>query len=154
MQDALERKNNVKTRTQTAINVAQVAEPYIRRRAIRHLEKSRVVIFASGTGNPFMTTDTAAALRATEIDAKILLMAKHKADGIYEQDPNVIKNAKKYDSITHREVLEKRLDVMDTTALSLCMDNKIPIIVFDIFKKNSLLEAISGMKIGSIVKNE
>ena len=154
LQDALERKNNVKTRTQTAINVAQVAEPYIRRKAIRHLEKSRVVIFASGTGNPFMTTDTAAALRATEIDAKILLMAKHKADGIYEEDPNVIKNAKKYDSITHREVLEKRLDVMDTTALSLCMDNKIPIIVFDIFKKNSLLEAISGMKIGSIVKNE
>ena len=154
LQDALERKNNVKTRTQTAINVAQVAEPYIRRRAIRHLEKSRVVIFASGTGNPFMTTDTAAALRATEIDAKILLMAKHKADGIYEDDPNLVKNAKKYNSITHREVLEKRLDVMDTTALSLCMDNKIPIIVFDIFKKNSLLEAICGMNIGSIVKNE
>ncbi|MQG18847.1 MAG: UMP kinase [SAR202 cluster bacterium] len=154
LQDALERTGKVNTRTQTAINVAQVAEPYIRRKAIRHLEKSRVVIFASGTGNPFMTTDTAAALRATEIDAKILIMAKHKADGIYERDPNLFQNPKKYESITHREVLEKRLDVMDTTALSLCMDNQIPILVFDIFKENSLLDAVSMRKVGSIVTTE
>jgi len=153
LQDAIE-KNGMQVRTMSAIDVQAVAETYIRRKAIRHLEKSRVVIFASGTGNPFMTTDTAAALRATEIDAKILIMAKHKADGIYERDPNLFQNPKKYESITHREVLEKRLDVMDTTALSLCMDNQIPILVFDIFKENSLLDAVSMRKVGSIVTTE
>jgi len=151
LQDALERRHGVDTRTQTAINIEQVAEPYIRRRAIRHLEKGRVVIFASGIGNPFMTTDTAAALRATEIDAKILLMAKHAVDGVYASDPNVNPDASKFEFLTYRDALEKRLEVMDATALSLCMENNVPIIVFDLFAPGSIQRIISGEKLGSLV---
>jgi uridylate kinase len=151
LQDALERRHGVDTRTQTAINIEQVAEPYIRRRAIRHLEKGRVVIFASGIGNPFMTTDTAAALRATEIDAKILLMAKHAVDGVYASDPNVNPDASKFEFLTYRDALEKRLEVMDTTALSLCMENNVPIIVFDLFAPGSIQRIISGEKLGSLI---
>ena len=151
LQDALERRHGVDTRTQTAINIEQVAEPYIRRRAIRHLEKGRVVIFASGIGNPFMTTDTAAALRATEIDAKILLMAKHAVDGVYASDPNVNPDASKFEFLTYRDALEKRLEVMGTTALSLCMENNVPIIVFDLFAPGSIQRIISGEKLGSLV---
>ena len=151
LQDALERHHGVDTRTQSALNVQQVAEPYLRRRAIRHLEKGRVVLFASGTGNPFMTTDTAAALRGIEIDAKILLMAKHKVDGVYEADPRLDPDAQKYDSLTYLEVMDKRLGVMDSTALSLCMENNLPIIVFDLFVPGSIERIISGERLGSLV---
>ena len=151
LQDALERHYGVVTRTQSALNVQQVAEPYIRRRAIRHLEKGRVVIFASGIGNPFMTTDTAAALRAIEIDAKVLLMAKHDVDGVYAADPNVEPDASKLDFLTYREVLDRRLAVMDTTALSLCMENSVPIIVFDLFDESTIQRIIAGEKVGSLV---
>ena len=149
--DALERNYDVDTRTQSAINVQQVAEPYIRRRAIRHLEKGRVVLFASGLGSPFMTTDTAAALRVTEIDAEILLMAKHDVDGVYESDPNTNPNASRLDFITYRDAITKRLGVMDTTALSLCEENNIPIVVFDLFVEGSIERIISGERVGSLV---
>lgn len=151
LQDALERNYDVDTRTQSAINVQQVAEPYIRRRAIRHLEKGRVVLFASGLGSPFMTTDTAAALRVTEIDAEILLMAKHGVDGVYESDPNTDPNASRLDFITYRDAITKRLGVMDTTALSLCEENNIPIVVFDLFVEGSIERIISGERVGSLV---
>ena len=151
LQDALERHHGLEVRTQSAITVQQIAEPYIRRRAIRHLEKGRVVIFAGGTGNPFMTTDTAAALRSIEIEAKVLLMAKNNVDGIYESDPNLFPNAAKIDFITHQEALQRRLRVMDATALSLCMDNDLPIIVFDLFEKGSIEKIIAGDALGSIV---
>jgi uridylate kinase len=151
LQDALERRHGVVTRTQTAINIAQVAEPYIRRRAIRHLEKGRVVIFASGTGNPFMTTDTAAALRSVEIEAKVLLMAKHAVDGVYASDPNLHPDAARFDFLTYRDVLDKRLAVMDTTALALCMENDVPIVVFDMFVPGNLRRIISGERLGSLV---
>ncbi len=151
LQDALERHHGLEVRTQSAISVQQIAEPYIRRRAIRHLEKGRVVIFAGGTGNPFMTTDTAAALRSVEIDAKVLLMAKNKVDGIYEADPNVVPNAPKIDFITHLDALARRLKVMDSTALSLCMDNDLPIIVFNLFEDGSIEKVIAGDRHGSIV---
>lgn len=151
LQEALERRHSLEVRTQSAISIQQVAEPYIRRRAIRHLEKGRVVLFASGTGNPFMTTDTAAALRAIEIEAKVLLMAKNNVDGVYASDPNVDPNATKIEFISHREALEKRLGVMDATALSLCMDNDLPIIVFDLFAKSNLKNIILGEQIGSMV---
>jgi uridylate kinase len=151
LQDALERNYDVDTRTQSAINVQQVAEPYIRRRAIRHLEKGRVVLFASGLGSPFMTTDTAAALRVTEIDAEILLMAKHGVDGVYESDPNTNPNASRLDFITYRDAITKRLGVMDTTALSLCEENNIPIVVFDLFVEGSIERIISGERVGSLV---
>ena len=151
LQEALERRHSIEVRTQSAINIQQVAEPYIRRRAIRHLEKGRVVLFAAGTGNPFMTTDTAAALRAIEIEAKVLLMAKNNIDGVYGSDPNVDPNAKKIEFMTHREALEKRLGVMDATALSLCMDNDLPIIVFDLFIKSNLENIMLGKQIGSMV---
>jgi uridylate kinase len=150
LQDALER-HGVDTRTQTAINISEVAEPYIRRRAMRHLEKDRVVVFASGTGNPFMTTDTAAALRAIEIEASLLLMAKYDVDGVYEADPNVYPDASKIDFLTYRDVLDKRLQVMDTTALSLCMENKVPIIVFDLFEAGTLQCIVEGERLGSLV---
>ena len=150
LQDALER-HGVDTRTQTAINISEVAEPYIRRRAMRHLEKGRVVVFASGTGNPFMTTDTAAALRAIEIEASLLLMAKYDVDGVYEADPNVYPDASKIDFLTYRDVLDKRLQVMDTTALSLCMENKVPIIVFDLFEAGTLQCIVKGERLGSLV---
>ena len=131
LQDTLEREGIV-TRTQSAITVQQVAEPFIRRRAIRHLEKGRIVIFAGGTGNPYMTTDTAAALRAIEIEADVLLMAKNKVDGVYSTDPRKDPKAIKFDHLTHLEVLNKRLKVMDATALSLCLENRLPITVFDL----------------------
>lgn len=153
LQDALE-KEGVNTRTQSAIGVHQVAEPYIRRRAIRHLEKGRVVIFAGGTGNPYMTTDTAAALRAIEIGADVLLMTKNNVDGIYSADPVKNPNAKKFDTLTHFEALNMRLKVMDTTALSLCLENKLPIIVFDLQAPHSIEKIIMGEPIGTLVSSE
>ncbi|MBI4329029.1 MAG: UMP kinase [Chloroflexi bacterium] len=151
LQDALE-KCNVPTRVQTAVSVQAVAEPYIRRRAIRHLEKGRVVIFAGGTGNPFMTTDTAAALRTIEIDAEVLLMAKNQVDGVYDADPRLHPEARRYDRLTHIEALNNRLGIMDSTALSLCMDNKLDIIVFDLFAPHSLERIIfEGEHIGTLV---
>jgi uridylate kinase len=153
LQDTLERKFGVVTRTQSAINVSQVAEPYIRRRAIRHLEKGRVVLFAAGTGNPFVTTDTGAALRAVEIGAEVLLMAKNNVDGVYEEDPRVNPDAVKILHLTYFQALEKRLGVMDTTALSLCMDNEVPIVVFDLFKPGNLHRIVMGQSIGSRVSS-
>ncbi len=153
LQDAMEREG-VATRTLSAIGVQQVAEPYIRRRAIRHLEKGRAIIFAGGTGNPYMTTDTAAALRAIEIEAEVLLMAKNNVDGIYSADPLKNHNAKKFDKLTHREVLTRRLEVMDATALSLCLENKLSIIVFDLQAPHSLERVVSGEPIGSLVSSE
>ena len=150
LQDALE-KEEVITRTQSAIGVHQVAEPFIRRRAIRHLEKGRTVIFAGGTGNPYMTTDTAAALRAIEIEADVLLMTKNNVDGIYSADPRKKPNAKKFDKLTHLEALNMRLEVMDATALSLCLENKLPIIVFDLQAHQSLERAVAGDAIGTLV---
>ncbi len=151
LQDALERRYNVDTRTQSAIHVQQVAEPYIRRRAIRHLEKGRVVLFASGLGSPFMTTDTAAALRVTEIDAEVLLMSKHRVDGVYESDPNTNPDASRLDFITYRDAITKRLGVMDTTALSLCEENNIPIVVFDLFVEGNIERILNGERLGSLV---
>jgi uridylate kinase len=153
LQDILERQG-VNTRTQSALEIRQVAEPFIRRRAVRHLEKGRVVIFAGGTGNPYMTADTAAALRAVEIEADVLLMSKNKVDGIYTADPRKDPEAKKYDSITYLEALNKRLKVMDVTAISLCLDNKLPIIVFDLETHDSLRKAVLGEPIGTLVSGE
>ncbi len=153
LQDALERAG-VTTRTQSAINIQQVAEPYIRRRAIRHLEKGRVVIFAGGTGNPYMTTDTAAALRAIEIEAEVLLMTKNNVDGIYSADPRKNRSAKKFDKLTHFEALNLRLKVMDATALSLCLENRLPIIVFDLQAPRSIERAVLGDPIGTLVCGE
>ena len=151
LQDRLERIHGVDTRTQTGINVQEVAEPYIRRRAVRHLEKGRVVIFAAGIGNPYMTTDTAAALRAVEIEADVLLMAKYSVDGIYDTDPNIDSQSTKYDFISYQDAIEKRLGVMDTTALSICMENDLPIRVFDITNSENLVRIINGESIGSLV---
>jgi len=153
LQDALEREG-VTTRTQTAISIQQVAEPYIRRRAIRHLEKGRAVIFAGGTGNPYMTTDTAAALRAIEIEAEVLLMTKNNVDGVYSADPLKYSNAKKFDRLTHFEALNMRLEVMDATALSLCLENKLPIIVFDLQAPRSIERIVIGEPIGTLVSSE
>ena len=152
LQDILEREA-VHTRTQTAIGINQVAEPYIRRRAVRHLEKGRVVIFAGGTGNPYMTTDTAAALRAIEINAEVLLMTKNKVDGIYSSDPVKNRDAKKFERLTHLEALNLRLEVMDATALSLCLENKLPIIVFDLKAPHSIEKAVKGEPIGTLVSS-
>ncbi|ADQ06661.1 uridylate kinase [Caldicellulosiruptor kronotskyensis 2002] len=148
LQSILE-KRGIPTRVQSAIEMRQIAEPYIRRRAIRHLEKGRVVIFACGTGNPFFSTDTAAALRAAEIDAEAILLAK-KVDGVYDSDPKKNPNAKKYDFITYLDVINQRLEVMDSTATSMCMDNEIPILVFELAKGN-ILKAVMGENIGTIV---
>lgn len=153
LQDTLEREG-VTTRTLSAINIQQVAEPYIRRRAIRHLEKGRAVIFAGGTGNPYMTTDTAAALRAIEIEADVLLMTKNKVDGVYSADPLKNPDAKKFDKLTHLETFDMHLEVMDATALSLCLENKLPIIVFDLQAPRSLERAIIGDSIGTLVYSE
>lgn len=150
LQDALE-KEEVVTRTQSAIAIQAIAEPYIRRRAIRHLEKGRVVIFAAGTGNPYMTTDTAAALRAIEIGADVLLMAKNNVDGVYDSDPLVNSGAKRFDKLSYLDALKMRLEVMDSTALSLCMDNKLPIIVFDLRAPRSLERVVVGELIGTLV---
>jgi len=153
LQDALE-NHAIVTRTQSAITVQAIAEPHIRRRAIRHLEKKRVVIFAGGTGNPYMTTDTAAALRAIEINAEVLLVAKNKVDGIYSADPKKNPDAKKYHHLTHRQALNLQLEVMDITAFSLCQQNKLPIIVFDLQDKDSIVRVIDGEDIGTVVTNE
>jgi uridylate kinase len=153
LQDALE-KIGLTVRTQSAINVQQVAEPYIRRRAIRHLEKGRIVIFAAGTGNPYMTTDTAAALRAIEIGADVLLMAKFGTDGVYDADPNKVRSARKFDSLSYMEAISRRLAVMDSTALSLCMENELPIIVFDLAAPDSIVRAVRGERIGTFVGSE
>ena len=148
LQDELE-KNDIPVRTQTALNLPSVAEPYIRRKAMRHLEKGRLVLFAGGTGNPFMSTDTAAALRAIEINADLLIMAKNGIDGMYDSDPNINKSAKKIEKITHHEALSMRLAALDSTALTLCMDNLLPIVIFDLFKPDNLLNVISGNKVGT-----
>jgi len=149
LQDALEKKG-VPTRVQTAITMSQVAEPFIRRRASRHLEKGRVVIFGGGTGNPYFSTDTAAALRATEMGAEVILKAT-KVDGIYDSDPKKNPRAKRYERIPYLEALQKQLKVMDSTAFSLCMDNKMPIIVFDLFKPHNLRRVVMGEKVGTVV---
>ncbi|MFH1073937.1 MAG: UMP kinase [Candidatus Firestonebacteria bacterium] len=149
LQDALE-KVGVYTRVVTAIEMEKLAEPYIRRRAVRHLEKGRVVIFAAGTGNPYFTTDTAAALRAIEVGAEVVMKGT-KVDGIFSADPKKDKLAKKYDRISYMDFINKRLKVMDTTAVSLCLENNIPVIVFDLKQKGSIIKAISGQKIGTIV---
>ena len=148
LQDALE-GIGVKTRVQTAIEMKEIAEPYIRRKAVRHLEKDRVVIFGSGTGNPYFSTDTAAALRAAEMEAEIILLAK-KVDGVYDKDPVVHADAKKFDELSYIEVLQKELKVMDSTATSLCMDNNIPIKVFELTTEN-ILKAVHGENIGTTV---
>ncbi len=150
LQDALE-KEGVFTRLQTAIEMRQIAEPYIRRRAIRHLEKKRVVIFVCGIGNPYFTTDTTAALRAAEIGADIILKAT-KVDGVYSADPFKDKYAKRYKSLKYIDLLNRQLKVMDATAVSLCMDNNIPIVVFDLFRKGNLKRAVEGKNIGTIVR--
>jgi uridylate kinase len=150
LQDILE-KMDIKTRVMSAIHMDRVAEPYIRRRAIRHLEKGRVVIFAAGTGNPFFTTDTAAALRASEIEAEIILKGT-QVDGVYTSDPLKNPRAKKFENISYLEVLKRNLKVMDATAISLCRENKVPIIVFDLLKKGNLKKIITGEKIGTAVK--
>lgn len=149
LQDSLE-KEDMQTRVLSAIEMAQIAEPYIRRRAVRHLEKGRIVIFASGTGNPYFTTDTAAALRGMEIDAEVLLKATN-VDGTYDKDPKKFSDAVKYTSLTHREALNKGLKVMDSTALSLCMDNKLPIITFKLMDKGNLLKVLKGEAIGTLI---
>ena len=149
LQDALE-KQGVATRVQSAINMTQIAEPFIRRRAVRHLEKGRVVIFAAGTGNPYFSTDTAAALRANEIGAEVVLKAT-KVDGIYDKDPKKHADAKRYDLVSYTTALEKQLKVMDASAFALCMDNKMPIIVFDFFKPHNLRNVVLGKKVGTQV---
>lgn len=152
LQSALE-NIGVTTRVQTAIEMKEVAEPYIKRKAVRHLEKGRVVIFAAGTGNPFFSTDTAAALRAAEVEAEIILLAK-KVDGVYDSDPNENPNAIKFDRLSYMEVLKRNLKVMDSTATSLCMDNKIPISVFALDEPKNILEAAMGKNKGTIVEEE
>jgi uridylate kinase len=149
LQDALE-KEGVPTRVQTAIEMAEIAEPYIRRKAIRHLEKERIVIFGAGTGNPFFTTDTAASLRAMEINAQVIMKAT-KVDGIYDKDPMKHSDAKKFDKISYIDVLNKGLQVMDSTAISMCMDNKLPIITFDLHTQGNILRAVMGESIGTLV---
>jgi uridylate kinase len=151
LQDALE-KLGCPTRVQSAIAMAQIAEQFIRRRAVRHLEKGRVVIFGGGTGNPYFSTDTAAALRATEIGAEVILKAT-KVDGIYDSDPKKNPQAKRFAQITYLDALQRRLQVMDSTAFSLCLDNKMPIIVFDFFKEHNLKRVVLGEKIGTLVTN-
>jgi len=152
LQDALETVG-VKTRVQSAIEMREIAEPYIRRRAVRHLEKGRVVIFAAGTGNPYFTTDTAASLRAMEIGAEVILKAT-KVDGVYNADPAKDPSAVKYDSLSYLDVLQKGLQVMDATATSLCMDNDLPIIVFNLTESGNIVKVLMGESIGTIVKGE
>lgn len=152
MQDALE-KLGVVTRVQSAIEMQQIAEPYIRRRAVRHLEKGRVVIFSAGTGNPYFTTDTAASLRAMEIGAEVILKAT-KVDGVYTADPAKDKNAVKLDGLTYLDVLQRGLQVMDATATSLCMDNNLPMIIFDLTRRGNIMKVVCGEPIGTIVKGD
>ena len=152
LQDSLEKKD-IHTRVQTALNIEQVAEPYIRRRAVRHLEKGRVVIFAAGTGNPFFTTDTAATLRALEIGADLILKAT-KVDGVYDKDPMQYDDAVKFENLTYMEVLKNELKIMDATAISLCMQGNIPIIVFNLFENGNIKKVIMGSEIGTIVRSD
>jgi uridylate kinase len=153
LQDALEGQD-CQTRVLSAITVTEVAEPYIRRRAIRHLEKGRIVIFAAGTGNPFFTTDTAAALRALEIHAEAILMAKHGVEGVYDADPAEVPDAKFLPRLTHREAIERGLRVMDSTALSLCMDNDLPIYVFNMAEASNIDRIVRGERVGTLVAGE
>ncbi len=153
LQDSLETLG-IQSRVQTSIEMRQVAEPYIRRKAIRHLEKKRVVIFAAGTGNPYFSTDTTAALRAAEIEAEVILMAKNNVDGVYNADPRVDDKAQKFDTITYMDVLKDGLAVMDSTASSLCMDNDIPLIVFSIMEEGNIKKAVLGEQIGTIVRGK
>lgn len=149
LQSALEKKG-VETRVQTALPISEVAEPYIRRKALRHLKKDRIVIFSAGTGNPYFTTDTAAALRAMEMDVNILLKAT-KVDGVYEEDPERNKNSKKYDELKYIDVLNKGLKIMDSTAISLCMDNHMPLIAFNLRKKGNIARIVKGEKLGTLI---
>ena len=153
LQDVLER-DGTDTRAQSAINIQAVAEPYIRRRAIRHLEKGRVVIFAAGTGNPFMTADTAASLRSLEIGASVLLMAKHEVDGVYDSDPQENPAARKFQQLEYIDALNLRLKIMDSTALSLCMENRLPIVVFDLFTPGALARILTGEAVGTVIAEE
>ncbi|MBR3121551.1 UMP kinase [Oceanobacillus profundus] len=153
LQDGLE-TIGIQTRVQTSIEMRQVAEPYIRRKAIRHLEKKRVVIFAAGTGNPYFSTDTTAALRAAEIEAEVILMAKNNVDGVYTDDPKTNKDAKKYESLTYLEMLNEGLGVMDSTASSLCMDNDIPLIVFSITEEGNIKRVVEGETIGTTIRGK
>ena len=153
LQDGLE-TIGIQTRVQTSIEMRQVAEPYIRRKAIRHLEKKRVVIFAAGTGNPYFSTDTTAALRAAEIEAEVILMAKNNVDGVYTDDPKINRDAKKYESLTYMEMLNEGLGVMDSTASSLCMDNNIPLIVFSITEEGNIKRVVEGETIGTTIRGK
>ena len=153
LQDGLE-KHSVDTRVQTAIEMRQVAEPYIRRRAVRHLEKGRVVIFAAGTGNPYFTTDTTAALRSAEIEADVMLMAKRGTDGVYDADPKFHPEAKMFTHLTYNEVLRKELKVMDNTAITLCMNNNIPIVVFNMDVPGNIEKACLGEKLGTLIERK
>lgn len=150
IQDKLERLG-VQTRVQTALTITKVAEPYILRKAMRHLEKGRVVIFACGTGNPYFSTDTGASLRAAEIGAEVLLLAKN-VDGVYDSDPKINPNAKKFDELSYMDVISKGLKAMDATAITMCMDNAIPIVAFSLMEENSIMRAVTGQKIGTIIK--
>jgi len=150
LQDALE-KDDVPTRVQSALTISEVAEPYLRRRAMRHLEKGRVVIFAAGTGNPFFTTDTAAALRAAEVHAEVVLMAKNGVEGVYSADPAVDRDASFLPELTHMEAIERRLRVMDSTALALCMENRMPIVVFNMGDERNIDRIVSGERVGTLV---
>jgi uridylate kinase len=151
LQDALE-KQNVATRVQSALTISEVAEPYIRRRAVRHLEKGRIVIFAAGTGNPFFTTDTAAALRAAEVHAEVVLMAKNGVEGVYDKDPALHSDAEFIPEITHKEALTRGLQVMDSTAFALCMDNNLPIVVFNMSGGRNIDKIVSGERVGTLVR--
>ncbi|MDR4443359.1 UMP kinase [Bacillus anthracis] len=153
LQDSLE-NIGIQTRVQTSIEMRQVAEPYIRRKAVRHLEKKRVVIFAAGTGNPYFSTDTTAALRAAEIEADVILMAKNNVDGVYNADPSIDPTATKYETLTYLDVLKEGLGVMDSTASSLCMDNDIPLIVFSVMEKGNIKRAVLGENIGTVVRGK
>lgn len=149
LQDAFE-KLGMDTRVQSAIEMAEIAEPYIRRKAVRHLEKGRVVIFAAGTGNPYFTTDTAASLRAMEINADVIMKAT-KVDGVYDKDPNKFDDAKMYDELTYIDTLNQGLGVMDSTAISLCMDNKLPILTFNLNQRGNILKVVQGEKVGTVI---
>jgi len=153
LQDSLETMG-IPSRVQTSIEMRQVAEPYIRRKAIRHLEKKRVVIFAAGTGNPYFSTDTTAALRAAEIEAEVIFMAKNNVDGVYTEDPKINKNAQKYSSLSYMDMLNEGLGVMDSTASSLCMDNDIPLVVFSITEKGNIKRVVQGELIGTTIRGK
>lgn len=152
LQDALEKAGAV-VRTQTALAMSQVAEPFIRRRATRHLEKGRIVIFAAGTGNPYMSTDTAAALRAVEVECDALLMAKNGVDGVYDADPRRTEGARRFERLTHLDAIQRRLQVMDSTALTLCMENNLPIVVFDVGEPDGIYHALRGEPIGTVISS-